>query len=105
MQSKRCWQDWLGQGMLSESTVEWQDSGSILLATDPAQLTGRQRLLESVGVGAELWDARRLHMEEPALAPSVSSGLSVSSDSQLVGAKLLLHENVPTPFNSPAQPR
>ena len=86
------WRDWLREGMPSESAVEWQASGSLLLATNPAQLADRQRLLESVGVHAELWDAGRLHLEEPALAPSISSGLYVSSDSQLVSVHVLSQE-------------
>ena len=84
------WRDWLREGMPSESAVEWQASGSLLLATNPAQLADRQRLLESVGVHAELWDAGRLHLEEPALAPSISSGLYVSSDSQLVSVHVFV---------------
>ena len=84
VQSKQMWQDWLCEGTPSESDVEWQASGSILLGTDAAQLADRQRLLESAVIHAELWDAGHLHAEEPALAPSVTSGLFVSSDSQLV---------------------
>ncbi len=68
--------------------MEWQAAGSILLATNEAeasQIAERQQLLVDAGLHAELWDAARLHAEEPALGPGVRAGLLLRSDAQLVG--------------------
>ena len=81
------WQRLLQQPHLSPSQVEWQDSGSLLLATDAAeaeQLRARQELLGRAGISARYLDERALRCEEPALHDSMAGGLLVSNDSQLV---------------------
>lgn len=67
--------------------MEWQSSGSLLLASNPAeaeQLRARQELLVRAGVTARYLDERALRCEEPALHDSIVGGLLVSTDSQLV---------------------
>ncbi len=81
------WQRLLEQPHLSPSHVEWQSSGSLLLATDAAeaeQLRARQELLGRAGVAARYLDERALRCEEPALHDGMAGGLLVSNDSQLV---------------------
>ena len=81
------WQELLQQPHLSPSHTEWQSSGSLLLASNPAeaeQLRARQELLGRAGVSARYLDERALRCEEPALHDSMAGGLLVSTDSQLV---------------------
>ena len=94
--SKHLWEEWLDPAACNQlgthSSVDWQPAGSLLLAAsdaDASQLADRQRLLEDAGVQAELWDADRLHAEEPAVGPGISAGLLVQSDAQLVRHTLL----------------
>ena len=96
------WQQLLQQPHLSPGHVEWQSSGSLLLATSAAeaeQLRARQELLGRAGVPARYLDERALRCEEPALHDSMAGGLLVSNDSQLVrlcpchGLTLKLLEN------------
>lgn len=88
--SKLLWEQWLGApagSMGGLSGVEWQEAGSLLLATneaEAAQLGQRQQLLADAGLHAELWGAAQLHAEEPALGPAVCAGLLLGSDAQLV---------------------
>ena len=81
------WQRLLQLAHLSPNHVEWQSSGSLLLATDAeeaAQLRARQDMLGRAGVSARYLDEHALRCEEPALHDSVAGGLLVSNDSQLV---------------------
>ena len=87
------WQELLKQPHLSSSHVEWQQSGSLLLAKDSAeaeQLSARQEMLHKAGVSARYLNEDALRCEEPALRNSMAGGLLVSSDSQLVMLSLLL---------------
>lgn len=86
--SKALWQELfqLG-GTLTESSVEWQRSGSMLLATCAAeteQLCKRQVMLEAAGITAAVMDAEALRAEEPALGSAVCAGLLTRTDAQLV---------------------
>jgi L-2-hydroxyglutarate oxidase LhgO len=72
---------------LSSRGVEWQSSGSLLLAStedEVQQLLLRRELLRGAGIEAQFLSATALHTEEPALCESLPGGLLVSSDSQLV---------------------
>ena len=87
------WQRLLRQPHLSPSQVEWQSSGSLLLATDAEeaeQLRARREMLGRAGVSARYLDERALRCEEPALHGSVAGGLLVSNDSQLVRPAMAL---------------
>lgn len=86
------WQELLhADQLLPESSVEWQQSGSMLLATSPAeaeQLRERQKLLGAARVEAVMISAEELKTEEPALGSAVCAGLLTSSDAQLVSHAL-----------------
>ena len=72
--------------------MEWQSSGSLLLARESVEaepLQARQERLRGAGIAAQYLDEGTLHAEEPALHSSMAGGLLVSSDSQLVRAMLL----------------
>ncbi|KXZ41516.1 hypothetical protein GPECTOR_420g277 [Gonium pectorale] len=70
-------------------SVEWQDCGSLLIATSPAEsaaLSERQLNLNDMGVRASFADARRLRELEPGLVvPRGGAGLLVQSDHQING--------------------
>ena len=71
--------------------MEWQRSGSLLLARDSEegeQLQARLERLREAGIKAQYLDEGALHAEEPALDSSVAGGLLVKSDSQLVRVML-----------------
>lgn len=89
------WQELLTQPHLSPSHVEWQQSGSLLLAKDSAeaeQLSARQEMLHKAGVSARYLNEDALRCEEPALHNGMAGGLLVSSDSQLVMLSLLFDD-------------
>ena len=69
-------------------SVEWQDTGSLLLAGSEAeadQLRGRQALLQQHGIPSRMLDAQEVVLMEPALdSRSISGGLVTESDAQIV---------------------
>ncbi|PNH06143.1 hypothetical protein TSOC_007518 [Tetrabaena socialis] len=71
------------------SAVEWQDCGSLLVSTTPAEsasLSERQLALNDVGLRATYLDGGRLAEAEPALAlPRGGAGLLVQADTQING--------------------
>ena len=96
--SKALWARWLAPGPaalpalpLSPEAVEWQPTGSALLATTAAEaaaLAARQRALQRAGVEARWVDAAALAALEPALRLAVSgegAALLVPADAQLSG--------------------
>ncbi len=86
--SKALWQELLRDDKyLPEDSVEWQRSGSILLATSLAeaeQLHQREAVLRAAGVDATMLSTEELRAEEPALGSAVCAGLLTHSDVQLV---------------------
>ena len=92
IESRTLWQGLLGQAHLSSSDVEWQSSGSLLLAShedEAQQLLLHRELLREAGIEAQFISAPALHTAEPALREGLSGGLLVSSDSQLVCLHLI----------------
>ncbi len=96
--SRALWREWLDEGTvgpLTDATVEWQRTGSMLLAgtaEESAALAARAAMLEAAGVRAECMSASEARRLEPALAPSAAgeqgeggSALLVPGDSQLNG--------------------
>lgn len=80
------WQDLLAHDS-TKGTVEWQDTGSILVATSADEanaLQDRQRHLAEAGLQAKYLDSAQLLAEEPALSQNVCAGLLVETDAQLV---------------------
>ena len=91
-ESQALWQELLQRPHLGAGDVEWQSSGSLLLAREAVeaeQLQARQERLRGAGIAAQYLDEGALHAEEPALRGSMAGGLLVSSDSQLVRAMLV----------------
>ncbi|BDA43429.1 hypothetical protein COCOBI_04-4410 [Coccomyxa sp. Obi] len=90
--SKALWQELLLEDEhLPEDSVEWQRSGSILLATSLAeaeQLRQREAMLGAAGVDAAMMSTEELRAEEPALGSAVCAGLLTRSDVQLVSLAL-----------------
>ena len=86
--SRTLWQELFQRSeTLTESSVEWQRSGSILLAmcaAETEQLRKRQLTLEAAGITAAMMDAEELRAEEPALGIAPCAGLLTRTDAQLV---------------------
>ncbi|EIE22517.1 hypothetical protein COCSUDRAFT_83474 [Coccomyxa subellipsoidea C-169] len=78
--SKALWRElFQTDDAVPESSVAWQPSGSILLATSLAeteQLRKRQAMLGAAGIKAALMDEGQLRAEEPALGDAVESNRS-----------------------------
>ncbi|PRW59188.1 FAD-dependent oxidoreductase domain-containing 1 [Chlorella sorokiniana] len=92
VRSRQMWAELLAPTVpeLSTQAVEWQASGSMLLATSEAEgaaLRQRRDRLAAAGVeGAQVLSAAEVHQLEPSLATgAVHSGLLVPSDSQVSG--------------------
>ena len=98
------WKELVAQDPDLRSAVEWQDTGSLLLAESPAeasQLRDRQALLQQHGVASRLLDCQEVLRMEPSLAAhSQCGGLVTEGDAQIVSIKIIsLQEISPTaPF-------
>jgi glycine/D-amino acid oxidase-like deaminating enzyme len=74
--------------LVSRKSIEWQQTGSILLSTSAEEsllLQERQRLLAKAGIESIFLDSAQVHAVEPALGEGVCAGLLTESDAQLVG--------------------
>ncbi|KAG2442112.1 hypothetical protein HYH02_009601 [Chlamydomonas schloesseri] len=85
------WQRQVESDPAFREAIEWQDCGSLLVATSPteaAALSERQMHLNEVGVRASYMDGRRLADAEPGLAlPPGGAALLVQADTQINGRK------------------
>ncbi|GIL84910.1 hypothetical protein Vretifemale_13484 [Volvox reticuliferus] len=83
------WRRTVQQDQDLRAAIEWQDCGSLLVATGPeesASLSERQLALNSVGLKASYLNPRRLAELEPGLVPPRGgAGLLVQSDLQING--------------------
>jgi glycine/D-amino acid oxidase-like deaminating enzyme len=86
------WHDMLNKDVGLKRDCEWQETGSLLLATNPEEmesLVSRKEALASGGIESQILTAKQVMEMEPALhLPSESAaGLLVSSDAQINGRR------------------
>jgi glycine/D-amino acid oxidase-like deaminating enzyme len=87
------WRRLVAQDPDLRRSVEWQDTGSLLLAGSEAetgQLRDRQALLHQNGISSRMLEAEEVVLMEPSLdARSICGGLVTESDAQIVSVNMV----------------